>query len=93
MGGAQGIETVSNAVSKICLDVGIQMTFVGAIMGAYVGDLISQELTVNYGSYWVFGILLAIGGFVLIGRGDRKPKNPKDSEPLLTEPLYGTERT
>jgi uncharacterized membrane protein YfcA len=92
VGGAQGVETVSNAVGKIAFDLGVSMNTVGAIMGAYVGQLIEQQLTPNYGTDWVFGILVILAGFILIARGDRKPRNPRDKEPLLTEPLYGTQR-
>ncbi len=90
IGDAQGVETVSNAVGNIILNLGISMPTVGAIMGAYVMDLVEQTLTPNYGSYWVFGILLAFFGFILVARGDRKPRDPMEKAPLLTEPLYET---
>ncbi len=88
MGGAQGLVTISNGVGDIILNLGIKMPTVGAIMGAYVRDLVQSQLTLNYGTEWVFGILLAFGGFILVARGDRKPRNPRDKEPLLSEPLY-----
>lgn len=88
MGSAQGVVTIANGVGDIALRVGDSMPLVGGVMGAYVGELITQQMTPNYGTYWIFGILLAIAGLMLIGRGDRKPRDPRDKEPLLSEPLY-----
>ncbi len=68
------------------------MPTIGAIMGNYVKDLIISQLTPNYGSYWVFGILLVLGGFILVARGDRKPRDPMERAPLLEEPLYGKQQ-
>jgi hypothetical protein len=87
MGWAQGIETVSNAVGNIIFNVGVNIPGVGVAIGDYVDGLVEQQLTPNYGTYWVFGILLAAGGLILIGRGDRKPRDPAEYAPLLTVPL------
>ena len=84
--------TVANGVANIILTIGINMSTVGAIMGNYMKDLVVQTLTPDYGSYWVFGILLSLGGFILIARGDRKPRDPMERAPLLQEPLYGKQQ-
>ena len=46
-----------------------------------------QELAPNYGSLWVFGVILALLGLVLVYKGDRKPRPAEEALPLLTEPL------
>ena len=86
MGYAQGIETVSNAVGNIIFNVGVNTPGVGVAIGDYVDGLVELLLTPNNGTYWVFGVLLAFFGLVLIGRGDRKPRDPLESVPLLSEP-------
>ena len=93
IGNAQGVETLGNDVGNIILVIGINMSTVGAVMGNYVKDLVVQQLTPDYGSYWVFGIILALGGFILVARGDRKPRDPSERAPLLQEPLYASEKT
>jgi hypothetical protein len=92
VGNAQGVITIANGVGSIILSLGIKMTTIGAIMGNYVKDLVTFQLTPDYGSYWVFGILLALGGFILVARGDRKPRDPIERAPLLQEPLYGKQQ-
>jgi len=87
MGSAQGVVTVSNAAGNIVFDVARVSPSVGVIIGTYLQDLVQVQLTQNYGSFWVFGVLLAFGGLALIERGDRKPRPPEESLPLLTEPL------
>lgn len=55
---------------------------------AYVFALYAQaDLNPNLGAFWEFGVLLAIISFILIARGDRKPRNPEENAPLLTQPL------
>jgi hypothetical protein len=92
MGSAQGVVTVSNAAGNIVLNFARVSPSIGVIIGAYLQELVQQQLTPNYGSFWVFGVLLACGGLALIERGDKKPRPPEESLPLLTEPLDTGER-
>jgi predicted MFS family arabinose efflux permease len=87
MGDAQGREEIANVVGNLAFDVGKSQPQVGAIVGNYVGGFIVQAVNINYGTYWVFGIILALFGFILVARGDRKPRDPSEREPLLKEPL------
>lgn len=89
IGSAQGAITVSNNVGNTIFAVAVSMpTTVGTMIGRYIEDLIVEQLAPNYGSFWVFGVILACGGFILVYRGDRKPRPPEEALPLLTEPLY-----
>jgi hypothetical protein len=88
MGSAQGMITISNAVGNTIYLVSANTPGVGGMVGAYVADIITAQLAPNYGSFWVFGVILACGGLVLAYRGDRKPRPPEEALPLLTEPLF-----
>jgi hypothetical protein len=86
MGYGQGIQTVVDAVKNITFDVAKTMPNVGSYVAYYVGGYLQQNGNPAYASYWEFGIILAIGGFILLARGDPKPNTEK--EPLLTQPLF-----
>jgi len=88
MGSAQGAITITNAVGNIILSVSIATPGVGAIVGEYIEEIVTSQFAPDYGSFWVFGVLLACFGLILVFRGDRKPRPPEESLPLLTEPLY-----
>ena len=92
MGSAQGAFTISNYAGNAVFNIAGTFPAVGVITGNYLRDLLTQELATNYGAFWVFGVLLAIGGLILIGRGDRKPRPASESLPLLTEPLNPVSR-
>ena len=57
------------------------------MVGKYIDLIVTGQLDRNYGSFWVFGIILACLGLMLVYRGDRKPRPPEEALPLLTEPL------
>ena len=88
MGSAQGLITISNYAGNTIFNLSKTTPAVGVITGNFLENLVEQQLTPNYGTFWVFGVLLAIGGLAFIGRGDRKPRPASESIPLLTEPLY-----
>ncbi len=87
MGQAQGAFTVAVEANNLIVSVGQNSPDPGAFVADYMGALIQQQLTPNYGSFWAFGVILAAIGLLLIVRGDRKPRDPKESEPLFDEPL------
>jgi hypothetical protein len=43
-----------------------------------VTSYIQQNVNPALASYWEFGILLAFAGFILVARGDRKPKRAQE---------------
>ncbi len=87
MGSAQGAITISNAVGNLIYGVAVNTPGVGGMVGQYIELIVTPNLAPNYGTYWVFGVLLACGGLMLVYRGDRKPRPPEEALPLLTEPL------
>ena len=93
IGTAQGMITISNTVGDAIYSLSLVTPGVGAMIGAYIQDVVTAQLSANYGTYWVFGVLLACFGLMLVYRGDRKPRPPEEALPLLTEPLeIGTPR-
>lgn len=86
-GSAQGAITISNAVGNLIYGVAVNTPGVGGMVGQYIELIVTPNLAPNYGTYWVFGVLLACGGLMLVYRGDRKPRPPEEALPLLTEPL------
>jgi hypothetical protein len=87
MGTAQGEITVSNTVGNLIYGVAVNTPGVGPMVGQYIELIVTPNFSPNYGTYWVFGVLLACGGLMLVYRGDRKPRPPEEALPLLTEPL------
>ena len=87
MGSAQGIITISNHVGNTIYLVSVNTPGVGSLVGKYIELVITGQLDPNYGSFWVFGVILATLGLILVYRGDRKPRPPEEALPLLTEPL------
>jgi hypothetical protein len=90
-GTAQGILTISNATGNIVFNVSQTTPAVGSLVGNYMAGLIEQQLTPNYGSYWAFATIFVILGLVLIARGDKKPRDPREAEPLFPESFYPKE--
>jgi len=88
MGSAQGMITVSNATGNIVYSVAVNTPGVGGMVGEYLALIITAQFAPNYGTFWVFGVILACLGLTLVYRGDRKPRPPEEALPLLTEPLY-----
>jgi len=88
MGSAQGMITISNHVGDTIYTVAVNTPGVGSMVGRYISLIVTPQLSPNYGSFWVFGVILATLGLALVYRGDRKPRPPEESLPLLTEPLY-----
>jgi hypothetical protein len=87
IGYAQGLDTIANAVGGIFFNLAIKTPEVGPIIGNYVGGFIEQQVRANYGTYWEVGIILATLGFILIARGDRKPRSPLERVPLVAPPV------
>jgi hypothetical protein len=78
IGYVQGLQSIADAVVNIVHEVITKTPSSSAYVGNYISGYVQQAINPAQGSYWEFGILLAIGGFILIARGDRRPKG---SEP------------
>ena len=89
MGSAQGQITISNTVGNTVYTVAAGMPAVGGLVGLYLSLIITAQFAPNYGTFWVFGVIFSCLGLALVYRGDRKPRPPEESLPLLTEPLMG----
>jgi uncharacterized membrane protein YfcA len=89
MGSAQGEITISNVVGSTVYTVAVNTPGVGSLVGEYLSLIITAQFAPNYGSFWVFGVILSCLGLALVYRGDRKPRPPEEALPLLTEPLIG----
>ena len=83
IGYVQGIQSVVDAVINITQEVVKNTPNLNSPVAYVVAGFVQQYANPTYGSYWEFGILLAVGGFILVARGDRKPRNPEEAEPLL----------
>jgi hypothetical protein len=87
MGYAQGVQDVYNGVSNIIITVASHTPQAGYVIGTAIAGLVESKVDINYGSYWVFGIILAIFGLIAIGVGDRKERSLEERAPLLPEPI------
>ena len=87
IGSAQGAITVSNATGNMIYTTAVNTPAVGAFVGEYIELIVTPLLAPNYGTFWAFGVIFAFLGLTLVYRGDRKPRPPEESLPLLTEPL------
>ena len=74
IGYVQGLQSVVDAVRNMTYSVIGSINFGSGGVANLVSGYVQQHVNPSYGSFWEFGILLAFFGFVLIGRGDRKPK-------------------
>jgi hypothetical protein len=84
IGYVQGIQvTVPRINSEIYYLAGSLANLAPSITTRFT-SYIEQNVTPTLGSYLVVGILLAVGGLILIARGDRKPKSIDKGEPILT---------
>jgi hypothetical protein len=88
IGWAQGVSSLIDAISNVA-STRIGSTpgldpYTVQLMSAYVFQGMAQRFNANYGSYWAFGVVLAIGSLVLIGRGDHKAQagDPEREGPL-----------
>ncbi len=88
IGYVQGLQSVVDAVNNITIAVAKALPPMYSVVAGLVTGYVQQDLNPARGSFWEFGILLAVGGFILVARGDRKPRNPAEAEPLLKEPLF-----
>jgi hypothetical protein len=87
MGYAQGVQDVYNGVSNIIITVATDTPDAGYVIGSAIAALVQDKVDINYGSYWVFGIILAIFGLIAIGVGDRRQRPLEERAPLLQEPI------
>ena len=77
IGNAQGMITISNAVGNFIYSLSMVTPGVGSMIGAYIQDVVTATLSANYGTYWVFGVLLACFGLMLVYWGTRSPGRRK----------------
>jgi hypothetical protein len=87
IGYVQGIQSIVDAVINIVHATGSTLNV--ASFATATGWYIQAAANPDLGSYWIFGILLAFGGFSLVARGDRRPKDTRGDPregPLLTQP-------
>jgi hypothetical protein len=92
IGYVQGIQSIVDAVVNIVRVAG--STLGVSSFAATTAFYIKVAANPDFGSYWIFGILLAFGGFVLVARGDRKAKDTTGDQregPLLTQPPAATQ--
>jgi len=66
IGYAQGLISINEPIGNIIVGITSANPQVGSLVGAYVAGFVQQSLDPDYGSFWIFGILLIIGGFLLI---------------------------
>jgi hypothetical protein len=80
IGYVQGLQSIVDAVVNIVHVVISTTPSSSAYIGNYISGYVQQAINPAQGAYWEFGIILAVGGFILIARGDRKPKGSEPQE-------------
>jgi len=87
VGYVQGIQSIVDAAVNIVHTTG--STLHVSSFAATAAFYIQVAANPDFGSYWIFGILLAFGGFVLVAREDRRPRDtsgdPREG-PIFTQP-------
>ncbi len=87
IGYAQGMVTIINIVDGFVYQVAASLNLSQAMVADTVVEYVNQTSNKAYGSYWAFGVLLVIFGFILIARGDhKKVKRLTPIQPLSSEP-------
>jgi hypothetical protein len=76
IGWAQGVSSLIDAITNVA-SVRVGSTpnldpYTVQLITSYIFQGMVQRYNANYGSYWAFGIMLAIASLILIGRGPRK---------------------
>jgi hypothetical protein len=74
IGYVQGLQTIVDAVNAIVYNTGINMPNAGISVTQLVQAYVQNQVNPSFGSYWELGVLFAFVGFVLVARGDRKPR-------------------
>jgi hypothetical protein len=85
IGWVQGIQTIVDTIDGSITAVAASIPNLDTALRNYVASQIQQNVNPLLGSYWAFGILLAFAGFVLVARGDRKPRSSEEGAPLVPQ--------
>jgi len=86
IGYVQGMQTIDDNVVNIVYLSAVNIPTMGTLVGNYYAGLVQGLLNPDYGSYWVFGILLITAGFLLVVLSDRKRKRDPEAEASLLIP-------
>jgi len=78
IGYVQGLQTIVNAVNGIVYNTGANMPNAGNSVTQLFQAYVQNQVNPSFGSYWEFGVLFAFAGFILVARGDRKPRTDQD---------------
>jgi len=80
IGYVQGLRSVVDAVGNIVYGVARSMGLYAGVTDTITG-FVQLRINPNYASFWEFGVLIAIGGFILVVRGDRKRNTEENQAP------------
>jgi uncharacterized membrane protein YfcA len=81
IGYAQGLISLNEPIGNIIVGIAAGNPALGTLVGSYVAGFVAQKLDPDYGSYWVFGVLLIVFGFLLVSISRKPPPIPEP--PLL----------
>ena len=82
IGWVQGIQSIVNTINNTISAIAGSIPNFDSQLQTYVQSQIQNNVNPTLGSYWAFGIILAFLGFVLVARGDPKPKHQVDMLPI-----------
>ena len=83
IGYAQGIQSLVTYAQNVIYQTYPTMPDVPGIVADTLAGDIQQTANPAYGSYWIFGIILAFLGFVLLARANRRPAIVQDQAPII----------
>ncbi len=92
IGWVQGIQSIVDTINSSISAVASSIPNLDSELQGYLQSQIQQNVNPVLGTYWAFGIILAIAGFILVARGDRKPQSDGEEAPLLSQPASGQQR-
>jgi len=87
IGYVQGVESMPDVVNKLVQNAAGSVPGLAEAVTAKFATFVQQNAAPPLNSYLAIGIVAAVGGFVLVAMGDRKPKIAKEQTPLKSQVL------
>jgi len=86
IGYVQGLASIVDAASNIVYGVARSLGLYAGVTDTITG-FVQIRINPNYAAFWEFGVLIAIGAFILVVRGDSKKNTQENQDQQESQPL------